>query len=55
MTKLKPAEEAKIEGWDSLKDVAFAVKKPTQTLGNWHKNSPELFHAVLRGAIKPKK
>ena len=47
---MKTAEYAKAMGFKSLKQCAGVLKKPTQTLHNWHRDSPELFEAAVIGA-----
>ena len=49
------SKTAKAAGLDSLKELAGMCKKPTQTLDNWYKNSPELFDLVVKGAAVQKK
>jgi hypothetical protein len=45
------SEQAKAAGLKSLAEVADMVRKPTQTLRNWHRDSPELFAVVVAGAV----
>jgi len=45
------SEQAKAAGLKSLAELADMVRKPTQTLRNWHRDSPELFAVVVAGAV----
>jgi hypothetical protein len=48
---MSPAAQCKAAGLKSLAEVADMVRKPTQTLRNWHRDSPELFAVVVAGAV----
>lgn len=48
------AEQAKVAGLKSLAELAQMVRKPPQTLRNWHRDSPELFAVVVAGAVSIK-
>ena len=45
------SEQCKEAGLQSLAELAEMVRKPPQTLRNWHRDSPELFATVLAGAV----
>lgn len=45
------AEQVKAAGLKSLAELAAMVRKPPQTLRNWHRYSPELFATVIAGAV----
>ena len=45
------SEQAKAAGLKSLAEIADMVRKPPQTLRNWHRDSPELFAVVVAGAV----
>ena len=45
------SEQAKEAGLKSLVELAEMVRKPPQTLRNWHRDSPELFAVVVAGAV----
>ena len=45
------AEQAKSAGLKSLSELAGMVRKPPQTLRNWHRDAPELFAVVVAGAV----
>ena len=49
--QIKPSELCKAAGLKSLNELAEITGESVQTLNNWHKNKPRLFHAVLMGAI----
>ena len=46
---MKPAAAVHIAGLESLQQVANVTGVSRQTLGNWHKDKPELFKIVLLG------
>ena len=46
---MSAAQTIKDKGLPTLKYVADRVNKPHQTLRNWLKANPELFHAVADG------
>ena len=48
---MSPSEQCKAAGLKSLTELARMVHKPTQTLRNWHRDSPELFAIVVAGAV----
>jgi hypothetical protein len=48
---MTPSEQCKAAGLRSLAEVAEMVRKPPQTLRNWHRDSPELFAVVVAGAV----
>jgi hypothetical protein len=48
---MTPSEQCKAAGLKSLADLAQMVRKPPQTLRNWHRDSPELFAVVVAGAV----
>ena len=48
---MTPSEQAKSAGLKSLAEVSVMVRKPPQTLRNWHRDSPELFAVVVAGAV----
>jgi len=52
---MTPSEQCKQAGLKSLTELAAMVRKPTQTLRNWHRDSPELFGIVIAGAVVIKK
>ena len=45
------SEQCKAAGLKSLAELAAMVRKPPQTLRNWHRDSPELFAVVVAGAV----
>lgn len=45
------AEQCKEAGLKSLAELAAMVRKPPQTLRNWHRDAPELFATVVAGAV----
>jgi hypothetical protein len=45
------SEQAKLAGLKSLAELAEMVRKPPQTLRNWHRDAPELFAVVVAGAV----
>ena len=49
--RLTASEQAKAAGLQSLAELAAMVRKPPQTLRNWHRDSPELFAVVVAGAV----
>jgi len=49
------SEQCKAAGLKSLAEVAEMVRKPPQTLRNWHRDSPELFATVIAGAVALKR
>ena len=51
MTNMTAAEQCKAAGLKSLAELAEMVRKPSQTLRNWHRDSPELFATVVAGAV----
>lgn len=53
--KMSASETVKNHGLKNLKQVAEATKQSTQTLGNWHKNKPELFEIVVLGTVEKMK
>jgi hypothetical protein len=48
--RLTASEQTKAAGLKSLAELAAMVRKPTQTLRNWHRDAPELFAVVVAGA-----
>jgi predicted GIY-YIG superfamily endonuclease len=49
-----PAQQAKAAGLKSLSTVSELTGVSLQTLGNWHKNKPQLFQVVLMGCVAVK-
>jgi len=49
---MKPSEQAKVLGCQSLAQVARVTRQSEQTLINWAKNKPELFKLVCLGVAK---
>ena len=45
------SEQVKAAGLSSLRELAEMVRKPPQTLRNWHRDAPELFAVVVAGAV----
>lgn len=45
------AKQCKQAGLKSLAELAEMVRKPPQTLRNWHRDAPELFAVVVAGAV----
>ena len=45
------SEQAKEAGLKSLVELAEMVRKPPQTLRNWHRYAPKLFAVVVAGAV----
>ena len=45
------SEQCKAAGLRSLAELSEIVRKPTQTLRNWHRDSPDLFSVVIAGAV----
>lgn len=45
------SDQCKAAGLKSLAEIAEMVRKPPQTLRNWHRDSPELFAVVVAGAV----
>lgn len=52
--KQSPSQQAKDAGLKSLAEVSSITKQSVQTLHNWAKNKPELFHAVVVGCANIK-
>jgi hypothetical protein len=48
---MKPHEQCKAAGLDSLAELSKITGVSVNTLINWHKNKPKLFEAVLYGAV----
>ena len=48
---MTPSQQCKAAGLKSLAELAAMVRKPPQTLRNWHRDSPELFAVVVAGAV----
>lgn len=48
------SEQCKAAGIRSLVELSEMVRKPPQTLRNWHRDSPELFEIVIIGCVKKK-
>lgn len=48
------SEQAKAAGLKSLKQVSDMVKKPRETLYNWHRYNPDLFNIVIAGCVASK-
>ena len=46
----KPSELCKINGLDSLTELAKITGKSQRTLINWSKSQPALFYIVILGA-----
>lgn len=51
MKKTGASQRAKQLGCESLTQVSNTTKQSLQTLGNWHKNKPELFEIVVLGVV----
>ena len=51
MDGMTASEQAKEAGLKSLVELSELVRKPCQTLRNWHRDSPELFVVVVAGAV----
>lgn len=49
-----PSQQAKASGLKSLEQMSQMVGKPTETLRNWHRDSPELFRILLAGCVLEK-
>lgn len=49
-----PSQQAKAAGLKSLEQMSQMVGKPTETLRNWHRYSPELFRILLIGCVLEK-
>jgi len=48
------AQQAKAAGLKGLAEVVQITGVSYQTLGNWHKNKPELFKTVIYGCLMVK-
>jgi len=48
---MTPSQQAKSAGLKSLSQVSELTGQSLQTLGNWHRDKPELFRIVLLGCI----
>jgi hypothetical protein len=48
---MTPSQQAKAAGLKSLEQMAQMAGKPTETLRNWHRDSPELFRIFLNGCV----
>lgn len=46
---MTPSQAAKAAGLSSLKLVSEITGVSVQTLGNWHRDKPQLFRTVLIG------
>jgi hypothetical protein len=46
---MKPSEQAKAAGLDSLAQVTELTGVPNRTLIDWAKTKPELFNVILKG------
>ena len=51
---LTPSQECKDAGLNSLAELVKLSEVSEQTLINWHKNKPVLFHLVVLGAVEKK-
>ena len=47
---MKPSEQCKNAGLESLAELVEISWASEQTLINWHKNKPDLFAVVIAGA-----
>ncbi len=52
---MTPSQTAKALGCKSLSQVSQITGVSLQTLGNWHKDKPELFKVVCIGAVTASK
>jgi hypothetical protein len=52
---MKTSEKAKAAGLKNLKELCELTGQSSQTLRNWDDNKPELFKAVLAGAVSIKR
>jgi hypothetical protein len=48
---MTPSQQAKAAGLKSLTVASELTGVSLQTLGNWHKNKPELFQVVIAGCV----
>ena len=48
---MTPSQQAKAAGLKSLSQVSELTGQSLQTLGNWHRDKPELFRIVLLGCV----
>ena len=48
---VKPSQQAKDAGLQSLAQVSRLTGQSLQTLLNWHKHKPELFKIALLGCV----
>lgn len=51
---MTPSQQCKGAGLKSLAELVLITKESKQTLINWHKNKPVLFHLVVLGAVQQK-
>jgi hypothetical protein len=48
---MTPSQQAKEAGLKSLTQMSQMTGKPTDTLRNWHRDSPDLFRLLLAGCV----
>ena len=51
---IKPSDQCKIAGLDSLKELVELSGRHRDTIRRWHKHKPELFNAALKAAVLKK-
>ncbi len=51
---MTPSKTAKAYGLKSLTEVSGLTGVSLETLTNWHRNKPKLFHIVLAGCLSEK-
>ncbi len=51
---MKPSEQCKAAGLDSLAELVRITEVSEQTLINWHRNKPKLFRTTVLGAVRVK-
>jgi len=51
---IKPSDQCKIAGLDSLKELVELSGRRKDTIIRWSRDKPELFNAVLKAAVLKK-
>lgn len=49
---MKPSEQAKKAGLDSLAQVSEMTEQSTEKLARWSRDRPRLFEIILQGCLK---
>ncbi len=51
VNKMTASQQAKQAGLKSLAEVTRMTGQSKETLSNWSRNKPELFHVVIQGCL----